>query len=209
MLFIQQLNSFDLFSEITMDNELIIFNSLTQCILEYSSPEKEIHRQIIGYVLYNYFLNTKDFERKNFYNNEKKINKLTKEKNIFIIRNYLLMNVFCAKMAQGYFGVANVFYHDILQMYYYFKEMIDNLKINLSENIKEEERKLLNIYKNQKNHNPLLDILVLYYEKIYYLDKIQGFRSFSILFNFNEKKINELELILDFIADFFYKNLKK
>ena len=209
MLFIQQLNSFDLFSEILMDNSLIIFNSLTQCILEYSSPEKEIHKQIIGYDLSIYFSNTRDFERKNFFNNEDKMDRLKSEKNIFIIRNYSLMNVFCAKMAQGYFGVANVFYHDILQMYNFFKEILDELQIDLSDNIKSEEKKLLNNYKNQKITTPLLGILALYYEKIYYLDKIQGFHSFNVLITFADDKMNELDLIIDFIQDFLSKTLKK
>ena len=209
MLFIQQLHSFNLFSEIAVDNELIFFNSLAQCILEYSSPVEEKHRQIIGYDLFNYFLNTKDFERKNFLNNENKINRLKKEKNIFIIRNYLLINVFCSKVAKGNFGVANIFYHDVLQMYFFFKEILGDLKINLTEKISTEEKRLLNIYKRNTNSTPLLDILVLYYQKLYYLDKIQGFHSFNCLVYFEEQKIKELDLIRDYIYDFFSIDIKQ
>ena len=211
MMFIQQLRSFNFNTEIKPDNSIIIYNSLTQCIIEYSTPEDEIHKKIIGFNFYIYFLNVKEIERRNYKNIEYEINKLIKnEKNIFVMRNYLLINVFCAKMVQGYFERAMLFLTDIIQMYYYFKEMLNKLNIKLSDDIKKEEKKLIKFYKNKKFSNfPLLDLLILYYEKFYYLDKIQGFHTFKCLLDFDEENVNDLYIILDYIADFFFLNLDK
>ena len=211
MMFIQQLRSFNFNTELHPDNSLIIYNSLTQCILEYSTPEDEIHKKIIGFNYYIYFVNVKEIEKRNYRNIEYEINRLIKtEKNIFIMRNYLLVNVFCTKMVQGYFERAQLFHTDIIQMYYYFKEMINKLGIKLSDDIKKEEKKLLKFYKNKKFANfPLLDLLILYYQKFYYLDKLQGFHTFKCLLEFDEGNLNDLYIILDFIADFFYLYLDK
>ena len=211
-MFIQQLRSFNFNTEITPDNSIIIYNSLTQCIIEYSTPENELHKKIIGFNYYIYYNNVNEIEIKRDYKHMKsEINKIiTKEKNMFIMRNYLLINVFCSKMVQGYFERANTFQSDIVQMYYYFEEMLKKYQIELTDNIKKEQKKLLKFYKNKKFSDfPILDLLILFYQKIYYLDKIQGFHTFKCLLEYDEENSNDLDIILDYILDFYFLNLDK
>ena len=211
MMFIQQLRSFNFNTEIKPDNSIIIYNSLTQCIIEYSTPENEWHKKIVGFNFYIYFLNVKEIETRNYKNIDYEINKIIKkEKNIFIMRNYLLINVFCSKMVQGNFERAMHYNTDIIQMYYYFKDMLNEFRITLSDNVDKEVRKLLKLYKNKKFINfPLLDLLILFYQKIYYLDKIQGFHIYKCLIDYNEENANDLYTILDHITDFHFQNLDK
>ena len=190
--------------EINQNNLLIIFHSLTQCIIEYSNTDNIEHNKIISNSLLKYNQNLyKEFEgKRKLFISKKKNNQIFKqyydsiidnEKVIFLFKNYLLIQILYIKRVNILKYPLVYIYDEIYTMYYFFIQILDKI-VNNSENKNISIEVLLDKYKNNKFYQiQLFSLVLLYYEKLYYINRRINSDELNILINIRKKAKTKIE----------------
>ena len=201
------------YRETQQNNLLLIFNSLTYCIIEYTNFENPVYRNIMEDLYKNYFFWKRENESFNSIFNsinfEIDHNFINKEKKIFIINNILNLFVFYLRYGpkeinKSYFyEIRNyLFYNPILYIihtYLYTKQIINKLDENLLYN-KNNIQKLIDLYKKGNFHKfQLFSLSQRYYELIFIIKKYYDFIEFNaILPDYNGIQIDSTRIIEQF-----------
>jgi len=200
--------------ETQQNNLLIIFNSLTFCIIEYSNFENPDYQPILEKLYFQYFSKQKEDKSSNsiFHslNYEIDNNMLKKTKYIFMINNILSLFMVYIKYGkkeqfENYFSLNRCYlYNPTIYAFHvliYTLQIINYLDKNLlnSQNCVE---KILDLYKNKKFKDiQLFNIAKKYYEIIYIIKKYYGYKEFNaILPDYKEKSINSKKIIDNFLG---------
>ena len=226
--------------EIVKENLIIIYHSLTQCLIEYTNIKEEIKSNLKEILVkkkdkfkekklsFHKNIREKFKEKKN---QEKDSNNIVNEKSkksnqeknqkneteeiinkyLFIIKDSLLFEIFCIKILdiKDEFLVDNC----LNEMNIYFKEFLYIYKsiIKISDNddkIREDNRELFKLYKNNKfKNNFLFKLILLYYEKIfYYIESLDLEIYKSFIYIIDE---NNFEIASNYINDLFEGRKKR
>ena len=201
----------DKYRETQQNNLLIIFNSLTYCIIEYANFENPDYNPIIEKLYLQYFfLQRKDksfnplFQSINY---EIGVNMLNKKKYIFIIHNILSLFIIYIKYGskeidKNYFYELNshyICYNSFLyifHVYIYTLQIINYLDKNVL-NSKNSVENMIDLYKKGKFKDiQLFNIAQKYYEIIFMIKKYYNYNELkSILPDYNEKPCDSKKII--------------
>ena len=201
----------DKYRETQQNNLLIVFNSLTYCIIEYTNFENPNYNPILEKLYSQYFFcQRKDkslnpiFPSINF---EIDANMLNKTKYIFIINNILSLFVVYIKygtkeMYKNYFheiGTHYICYNPYLYLFHIFiytLQIINCLDKNLL-NSENNVKNIIDLYKKGSFKDfQLFNIAQKYYEIIFMLKKYYGYNDLkAILPDYKEKDINSNKII--------------
>ena len=206
----------DYYRQTQQNNLLIVLNSLTYCIIEYSNFENPVYKSIMEKLYFEYFNSYKKdkslnpiFQSINF---EIDANMLKKEKHIFIINNILSLFIIYIKngkkeLFKNYFYEVHLHYQSydpylyLFHIFIYTLQVINDLDKNLL--IKQNNvEKIIDLYKKGRFKDyQIFTIAQKYYEIIFLIKKYYGYKELKpILPDYKEKDINSKK-ILDIIGD--------
>ena len=211
-----KITSGDIYRETQQNNLLIIFNSLTHCIIEYINLENPDYKPIIEKVFIQYF----SWKRKDnslnsifqFLNFEIDMNLLKKTKNIFIINNILSIFIVYVKYGTKE-KYSNYFYENTANCYsfnpiaysfhvfIYTLQMIDYVDKNIFSSNNSVEI-IIDLYKNKKFKNiQLFNIAQKYYEILFIIKKYYGYNELNaIIPDDNDDLINSNKIIYYYLC---------
>ena len=210
------------YRETQQNNLLIIFNSLTYCIIEYANLEDPNYRPIIEKLFLRYFSwKRKDnslnpiFQTINFEIDHKMVDKT---KYIFILNNILSLFLIYIKYGtketnknyfweiQSHCYIYNPYLYSF-HIFIYTLQIINYLDINIlnSNNCVEN---IIDLYKKGRFQDiELFNIVQKYHEIIFLAKKYYGYNELKyILPEYDEKRINSNKII-DYIDSGFYSDI--
>ena len=206
----------NIYRETQQNNLLIIFNSLTYCIIEYSNFENPKYTEILDKLYLKYFFWQREdksfnpiFQAINF---EIDHNILKKEKYIIVIHNILSLFVFYIRYGtkennKNYFYQSrNYFYYNpniyLFHTFIYTKQIIDYFDKNILLSDKKNAEKISDLYKKGKFQDiQLFSIAQQYYEIIFIAKKYYGYNELRFVFpDYDQKRINSSRII-EYLAD--------
>ena len=206
----------NIYRETQQNNLLIIFNSLTYCIIEYSNFENPKYTEILDKLYLKYFFWQREdksfnpiFQAINF---EIDHNILKKEKYIIVIHNILSLFVFYIRYGtkennKNYFYQSrNYFYYNpniyLFHTFIYTKQIIDYFDKNILLSNKKNAEKIIDLYKEGKFQDfHLFSVAQQYYEIIFIAKKYYGYNELRFVFpDYDEKRINSSRII-EYLAD--------
>ena len=210
------------YRETQQNNLLIIFNSLTYCIIEYTNFENPDYSAILGKLYLQYFYWQREdksfnpiFQALNFEIDHKLIGKT---KYIFMIYNILSLFVFYIRYgtkenSTNYFYQSrNYFYYNpniyLFHTFIYTSQIVKYFDQNLLKSTKNIE-KIIELYKQGKFQDiQLFSIAQKYYEIIFIAKKFYGYNELKSVFpNYEVNRINSNKII-EYLADSgYYSNL--
>ena len=205
----------DKYRETQQNNLLIIFNSLTYCIIEYTNFENPDYKPILEKLYLQYFSKQKKDKSLNSIfqslNSEIDNNMLKKTKYIFIINNILSLFIAYIKYGkkekyENYFNLHNIIYKPTLYLFnvlIYTLQIINYLDKNIIKN--QNCEKILDLYKKEKFKDiQLFSIATKYYEILFILKKYCGYTELNgILPEYKEKQVNSKKIIDNFLDNFY------
>ena len=211
------------YRETQQNNLLVLFNSLTCCIIEFSNFDNEVYGEIMTNLYNKYFFWKKEdesfnpiFKSLNFEIDDK-ILKKEKEKYIFVINNILTLFIFYIRygrkeMNNNYFyEIRNSTVYStnlyVFHTYIYTKQIVDYLDKDLL-NSKNSIEDLIELYKKGNFQSVQAFVLAKkYYELLFILKKYYGYIELnSILPDYNGK-IESNNIIEQFTDSSIYANL--
>ena len=203
------------YRETQQNNLLIIFNSLTYCIIEYSNFEDPDYSSILNKLYFQYFYWKREdksfnpiFQALNF---EIYDDILHKTKYIFEIYNILSLFVFYLRYGtkeknKNYFYQIRNYPHYtpniyLFHTYKYTFEIINHFDENILKD-KESIRKIIDLYKKEKFRDiGLFRIAQKYFEIINIAKQLYGFFELKFVFpDYDEKNVDS-NRILEYLAD--------
>ena len=215
-LYIKTYLSFDLKGNFPLikKNNLIFFDNLTQCIIEYTNISEKIKIELKKILEVNEDdLKKQDelFHEKikiicDIKNKENKKNKRGEEnenlKKLYpIIYNSSLFYIYCLKIINV--KDEHICEEALKRISSYFKIFLsaNGMKLNNNDDkMIEDKEKLLDSYRNNKFKNtdfPLFDLILLNYQIIFYFLNISGFEIYKSFFYINDE--NNLDIANNFI----------
>ena len=219
------------YRETKQNNLLIIFNSLTYCIIEYSNFENPIYSNIMENLYKTYFFwKKKDdsfnpmFKAINF---EIGHDLLNKTNYIFTINNILSLFICYIKYCRPkentemdkdnyFYEIRNYAYYTpnlyVFHIYLYTKQIVEELDKNILNNKKDADYnvdQLIDLYKKGKFQNfPLMILAQRYYELIFILKKYYHYNELNnVIPDYVGKSIDSKVIIEQFADSSFYSIL--
>ena len=211
----------DKYRETQQNNLLIILNSLTYCIIEYTNLENPYYKPIIEKLYLQYFFwQRKDkslnpiFQSINF---EIGVNMSNKNKYIFIINNILSLFIYYIKygtkeMNKNYFYELQYYLYNpylyLFHVFVYTLQIINDLDKNVL-NSKNSVENIIDLYKKTKfKNNQLFNVAQKYYELIFLIKTYYGYNELkAILPDDNEKPIKSNKIMNYFLDREFYTDI--
>ena len=209
----------DKYRETTQNNLLIIFNSLTYCIIEYTNLENPDYKPIVEKLYLDYFgWQRKDkslnpiFQSINFEINH---NMIKNEKYIFILNNILTLFIVYIKYGtkaqnENYFYKISPYknynpYLYLLHIFIYTSQIIGKKELTS----KNSEQNIINSYKNGAyKYKQLFYIAQKYYEIIFLLKKYYCYKELKIILpDYDIESIDSYKIIDYYGASGIYPNV--
>ena len=201
----------DKYRETLQNNLLIIFNSLTYCIVEYTNFDNPDYKPFLENIYLGYFFWRKEDKTFNpiFYSINLEIDKnmIDKPKNSFIMNNILTLFIYYIKYgskernknyfteSKSYFSYTPVIYS--FHAFFYTSQIINSIDKNILNDEKNVIEKLIDLFKKRKIQNQQLFVIAKRYYELLFLSKTYyGFDILkSILPDNEDKPINSSKLI--------------
>ena len=201
--------------ETQQNNLLIIFNSLTFCIIEFTNFKDPVYSVILNKLFLQYFNWKREdksfnpiFQALNF---EIDPDMLNKTKYIFMIHN--ILSLFVVYLRYGtkethkhyFYQIHNYSYYDpniyLFHTNAYTSQIINSLDKHLLLDINN-VGKILDLYKREKfNDIGLFRIAQKYYEIIFLAKEFYGFDELKFVFRDYEEKNVDSNRIIDYLTD--------
>ena len=221
-----KINNDDKYRETSQNNLLIVFSSLTYCIVEYINTDNPIYKLFLEKLYLGYFYWKREdkshnslFLEINFDIDHDLINR---PKKILIMNNILTLFIYYLKFGpkernknyffecRNYFIYTPVFYS--FHAYFYTSQIINSINENILKSKEKDEKlsdELIELFKKKKIHNhPLFVIAKRYYILLFLSKTYYGYKILkNILPNKEEKDINIDEIISYFTDNYYYLEL--
>ena len=218
-----KINNDDKYRETSQNNLLIVFNSLTYCIVEYINIDNPIYKLFLEKLYLGYFYWKRDDKSYNpiFHaiNYEIDQNLLEKSKYNFIMNNILTLFIYYLKFSpkernknyffecRNYFVYTPVFYS--FHAYFYTSQIINSIDKNILNDEKNGVETLIDLFKKRKIQNHKFFVIAKRYYELLFLSKTYyGYQIIKAILPDNEdKQINSNKIIEYFTDNYNYSKL--
>ena len=206
----------DKYRETLQNNLLIVFNSLTYCIVEYTNFYNPVYKSFLENMYLGYFFWRREDKSYNsiFHSINFEIDKsiIEKPKNIFIMNNILTLFMYYIKYGSkeknksyfyeslSYFSYTPIFY--IFHAYFYMLQIINSIDKNILNDEKNAIEQLIDLFKKRKIHNHKLFVLAKRYYELLFLSKTYyGYDVLKSIIPDNEDKPIKSNKVIKFFTD--------